>query len=96
MEKKDISRRELLQGTGALVVGFSLLGDSPALAQEQIAGMQGVPDGMASFPYANPDYLDPRSLDSWRSLGHVWGKSSARSSIVGPTRTRPSPGCETT
>jgi nicotinate dehydrogenase subunit B len=68
MEKKDISRRELLQSTGALVVGFSLLGDTPALAQEQIAGMQGVPDGMASFPYANPDYLDPRSLDSWLAV----------------------------
>jgi len=69
MDKKDISRRELLQSTGALVVGFSLLGDSPSLAQQQqIPGLAGVPDGMASYPYANPDYLDPTALDSWLAV----------------------------
>src|ERR1700756_3331136 len=69
MDKKDISRRELLQSTGALVVGFNLLGESPAVAQQQqIPGLAGVPDGMASYPYANPDYLDPTSLDSWLSV----------------------------
>ena len=70
MENKDISRRELLQTTGALVVGFSLLGDSAVAQQqrEEIPGIAGVPDGMASYPYDNADYLDPSQLDSWLAV----------------------------
>jgi len=59
VDKNTLSRRELLQGTGALIVGFSLWSPE-AVAQ--------VPDGAASSPYANPDYLDPTSLDSWLAV----------------------------
>ncbi len=58
MGKMTISRRNLLKGGGALVVSFSLCGPArKALAQ------LGPPPG--SDPYDNPDYLDPRALDSW-------------------------------
>jgi len=64
--KKAISRRELLQGAGALIVGFNILKPVASLAQQrEIPGIAGVPDGMASVPYGNPDYLDPSVLDSW-------------------------------
>ncbi|MEQ1947770.1 MAG: molybdopterin cofactor-binding domain-containing protein [Bryobacteraceae bacterium] len=64
-----ISRRELLQTTGALIVGFNILKPVATLAQQQeIPGIAGVPDGMASVPYGNPDYLDPSLLDSWLSV----------------------------
>jgi nicotinate dehydrogenase subunit B len=66
---KAISRRELLQGAGALIVGFNILGPLPSLAQQaEIPGIAGVPDGMASVPYGNPDYLDPSLLDSWLAV----------------------------
>ena len=68
-EKKQLSRRELLQNTGALLVGFNLLSELPLTAQQQeIPGIGAVPDGMSSYPYANPDYLDPTVLDSWLSV----------------------------
>jgi nicotinate dehydrogenase subunit B len=51
METKTISRRDLLKGTGALIVSFSFFGPaSKALAQS--AGL-------------SEDGLDPTSLDSW-------------------------------
>ena len=62
MIAKPISRRELLKDTGALVVGFSILGQaSRALAQQ-------LPAPPGSSPYNNPDYLDPTSLDSWLAV----------------------------
>src|SRR6185312_5103629 len=57
MPKKLFSRRDVLRGTGALVVSFSFLPPSRLLPQ------LGAPPG--SSPYNNPDYLDPTALDSW-------------------------------
>jgi nicotinate dehydrogenase subunit B len=57
MPKKLFSRRDVLRGTGALVVSFSFLPPSHLRAQ------LGPPPG--SSPYNNPDYLDPTALDSW-------------------------------
>src|ERR1700674_4820378 len=70
---KSISRRQLLKGSGALVVSFSLYGPlSRALAQSQ--------EGPEPRPYAvervdlgtfipGPgDYLDQRELDSWLAV----------------------------
>jgi len=57
MPKKSFSRRDVLRGTGALVVSFSFLPPSRLLPQ------LGAPPG--SSPYNNPDYLDPTALDSW-------------------------------
>ena len=55
METSTISRRELLKGTGALVVSFSLFG--PALrALAQAAGGSGEPEAA--------------SLDSWLAVAH--------------------------
>ena len=55
MRTHAISRRELLKGTGALVVSFSLFGRSAeALAQ------------MAAGPLVAPD---PTQLDSWLAIG---------------------------
>ena len=67
MDAKTLSRRELLQNTGALVVGFNLMGWVNQTEAQ-------VPDGAASSPYDNPDYLDPTSLDSWLAVmpdGHI-------------------------
>jgi CO/xanthine dehydrogenase Mo-binding subunit len=55
MESSTISRRELLKGTGALIVGFSLYGPATrALAQAAAAG--------GTEP-------DAASLDSWLAVG---------------------------
>ena len=51
-----ISRREVLQQSGALVVGFSILGPLAKAFGQATAHID---------PYGNPDYLDPRQLDSW-------------------------------
>ncbi|MDP9112670.1 MAG: molybdopterin-dependent oxidoreductase [Acidobacteriota bacterium] len=68
-EKRNLSRRELLKNAGALLVGFNLISELPLTAQQQqIPGIAAVPDGMSSYPYANPDYLDPTILDSWLSV----------------------------
>lgn len=56
MNTKAISRRQILKGSGALVVSFSLFGHSSRLLGQALAH---------SDPYDNPDYLDPRELDSW-------------------------------
>jgi nicotinate dehydrogenase subunit B len=59
MNTKSISRRQILKGSGALVVSFSLFGRAS----------QGFGQALAhSDPYANPDYLDPRELDSWLAV----------------------------
>lgn len=73
IDPKLISRRQLIKGSGALVVSFSLYGPlSRALAQS--------PETPAPRPYAvervdlgtftpGPgDYLDPRELDSWLAV----------------------------
>ena len=57
-----ISRRELLKGTGALVISFSLLEHTSRLLAQQL------PPPPGSSPYNNPDYLDPTSLDSWLAV----------------------------
>lgn len=65
MKTNAISRRDLLKGSGVLVVNFSLFGPvARALAQQ--AQPLGAPPG--SNPYNNPDYLDPTSLDSWLAV----------------------------
>ncbi|PYR69781.1 MAG: hypothetical protein DMF88_04930 [Acidobacteria bacterium] len=51
-----ISRREVLQQSGALVVGFSILGPLAKAFGQATAHID---------PYGNPDYLDPGQLDSW-------------------------------
>lgn len=55
MRELAISRREFLMSSSALVVGFSLFGP----------GNYAFPQAASHIdPYDNPDYLDPRSLDS--------------------------------
>src|SRR5882672_9537290 len=59
METKAISRRDLLKGTGALIVSFSFFGPaSNALAQS--AGL-------------SEDGLDPTALDSWIAVAQDGG-----------------------
>ena len=55
MEKTLLSRRDVLKG-GALVVSFSILGPLSKAFGQATAHID---------PYGNPDYLDPRQLDSW-------------------------------
>jgi len=55
MDTTRFSRRELLKG-GALVVSFSILGPLSKAFGQATAHID---------PYGNPDYLDPRQLDSW-------------------------------
>ncbi len=57
-----ISRRELIKGTGALVIGFSIWEPTSRLLAQQLPAPPG------SSPYNNPDYLDPTSLDSWLAV----------------------------
>ena len=65
----EFSRRQLFQGAGALLVGFNLASELPLSAQQaEIPGIAPVPDGLASLPYNNPDYLDPSVLDSWLAV----------------------------
>ena len=59
MRELAISRREFLMSSSALVVGFSLFGP----------GNYAFPQAASHIdPYDNPDYLDPRSLDSWLAI----------------------------
>jgi len=60
MTTKSISRRQILKGSGALVVGFSLVG--PVL---RALGQDGP---VAEFVPDPLDYLDPGSLDSWLAV----------------------------
>ena len=55
METTRFSRRELLKG-GALVISFSILAPLSKALGQATAHID---------PYGNPDYLDPRQLDSW-------------------------------
>jgi CO/xanthine dehydrogenase Mo-binding subunit len=55
MDTTRFSRRELLKGS-ALVVSFSILGPLSKAFGQATAHID---------PYGNPDYLDPRQLDSW-------------------------------
>jgi nicotinate dehydrogenase subunit B len=55
MDTTRFSRRELLKG-GALVVSFSILAPLSKALGQATAHID---------PYGNPDYLDPRQLDSW-------------------------------
>jgi nicotinate dehydrogenase subunit B len=59
METKVFSRRDILQGTGALVVSFSLFRPLPRAFAQATAHID---------PYDNPDYLDPSLLDSWLAI----------------------------
>src|SRR5260370_659116 len=70
IETKTISRRQLLKGSGALVVSFSLYGPlSRVLAQSEEApearpvAVERV--DLGTFIPGPGDYLDPRELDSW-------------------------------
>jgi CO/xanthine dehydrogenase Mo-binding subunit len=55
MDPTRFSRRELLKG-GALVISFSILAPLSKALGQATAHID---------PYGNPDYLDPRQLDSW-------------------------------
>jgi Aerobic-type carbon monoxide dehydrogenase, large subunit CoxL/CutL homologs len=55
MDTTRFSRRELLKG-GALVISFSILAPLSKALGQATAHID---------PYGNPDYLDPRQLDSW-------------------------------
>ena len=55
MDTTRFSRRELLKG-GALVISFSILAPLSKAFGQATAHID---------PYGNPDYLDPRQLDSW-------------------------------
>ena len=55
MDTTRFSRRELLKG-GALVLSFSILAPLSKALGQATAHID---------PYGNPDYLDPRQLDSW-------------------------------
>jgi CO/xanthine dehydrogenase Mo-binding subunit len=55
MGNNAISRRELLKGTGALVVSFSLFGRASQVLAQSVTG-----------PLVEPD---PASLDSWLAIG---------------------------
>ena len=68
---KQISRRQILKGGGALVVSFSMFGpllkvfaqDAPEarpLAAERV--------DLGTFIPEPGDYLDPRELDSWLAV----------------------------
>jgi CO/xanthine dehydrogenase Mo-binding subunit len=70
---KSISRRQLLKGSGALVVSFSLYGPlSRALAQSQESpeprpyAVERV--DLGTFIPGPGDYLDPKELDSWLAV----------------------------
>ena len=73
MKVKNLSRRQLLKSSGALVVSFSLYGPlSRALAQSD-----GTPQprpyaaeriDLGTFTPEVGDYLDPRELDSWLAV----------------------------
>ena len=70
---KSISRRQLLKGSGALVVSFSLYGPlSRALAQSQETpgprpyAVERV--DLGTFVPGPGDYLDPMELDSWLAV----------------------------
>ena len=73
MNAKNLSRRQLLKGSGALVVSFSLYGPlSRALAQSD-----GTPQArpyaaeridLGTFTPEVGDYLDPQELDSWLAV----------------------------
>jgi nicotinate dehydrogenase subunit B len=58
MQTTRFSRRELLKG-GALVVSFSILSPLSKAFGQATAHID---------PYGNPDYLDPRQLDSWVAI----------------------------
>ncbi len=73
IDTKSISRRQLLKGSGALVVSFSLYGPlSRALAQAQETpeprpyAVERV--DLGTFLPGPGDYLDPRELDSWLAV----------------------------
>src|SRR5579871_851988 len=57
-----ISRRQILQKSGALFVSFGILGEAVCAFAQQLPAPSG------SSPYNNPDYLDPTSLDSWLAV----------------------------
>jgi nicotinate dehydrogenase subunit B len=59
MTTKSISRRQILKGSGALVVSFSLFGKVARSFGQATAHID---------PYGNSDYLDPSSLDSWLAV----------------------------
>jgi len=73
IDTKSISRRQLLKGSGALVVSFSLYGRlSRALAQSQET-LEPRPYAvervdLGTFTPGPGDYLDPRELDSWLAV----------------------------
>jgi nicotinate dehydrogenase subunit B len=73
MKTKTISRRQILKGSGALIVSFSFWGPiSRALAQSD-EGPQPRPYAvervdLGTFTPEPGDYLDPRELDSWLAV----------------------------
>src|SRR5437868_7272206 len=73
LQKKTISRRQLLRGSGALVVSFSLYGPlSRAFAQSKEAPeprpFAAERVDLGTFTPEPGDYLDARELDSWLAV----------------------------
>src|ERR1700690_3713506 len=75
MMTKNVSRRQLLKGGGALVVSFSLYGPlaRTLLAQQADEVPQARPLAaervdLGTFIPEPGDYLDPRELDSWLAV----------------------------
>jgi len=60
MTTKTISRRQILKGSGALVVSFSLFGPLSRASGQEGSEARFVPDPL--------DYLDPGELDSWLAV----------------------------
>ena len=61
-----LSRRAFLEGSGALIVGFSLLGTKVAFAQAT-----GTPQGGEGAPRTGSGNgaIDPKQVDSWLAIG---------------------------
>jgi nicotinate dehydrogenase subunit B len=69
MNTKSISRRQILKGSGALVVSFSFFGPlSRAFGQEAPRPLAAERVDLGTFIPEPGDYLDPRELDSWLAV----------------------------
>src|SRR5690242_20051810 len=64
-----VSRRKLLQGSGALVVGFSLAGHVPSPADSAVRGPQSAtPSGAAQGRQATSVAPPANQVDSWLTI----------------------------
>ena len=73
MKVKNLSRRQLLKGSGALVVSFSLYGPLSRVLAQSDGAPQPRPYAaeridLGTFTPEVGDYLDPKELDSWLAV----------------------------